>query len=69
MKFEQMTRQQQFDTLRNMQGGGHFASALSVAWMRADAGNSARLAAAFPDLVERYGAKSEAPWLEDSVRS
>ncbi len=34
--------------------GGGFASALAVAYQRADSGNRARIEAAFPDLIERY---------------
>lgn len=35
--------------------GGGFVSALATAWSAADSLNSARLAAAFPDLVASYG--------------
>ena len=34
--------------------GGGFASALAVAYFRADADNQARILAAWPDLFERY---------------
>ncbi len=66
MKFDQMTKQQQFDTLRHMrEDGGHFVNALSTAWMRADEHNSARLAAAFPDIVARYAPEQPAlPWAD-----
>ena len=46
LKFKAVQRMKQF--------GGHFASGLGEAWMRADAGNRARLEAAFPELFERY---------------
>lgn len=39
--------------------GGGFASRLADAWMRADSMNSARLAEAFTDLLERYRAMAE----------
>lgn len=35
--------------------GGGFISALAAAWLRADATNRARLTAAFPEVVERFG--------------
>lgn len=35
--------------------GGSFVSNLAVAWGAADSGNKARLAMAFPDIVEKYG--------------
>ncbi len=42
-------------TLKNMEAyGGGFCSALAEAWYRADAGNSAKLAAAFPNLLADY---------------
>lgn len=34
--------------------GGGFASALAVAWQRADLNNQHRLKAAFPDLLKQY---------------
>lgn len=34
--------------------GGGFASALAVAFRRADPGNRRRLREAFPDLISRY---------------
>lgn len=34
--------------------GGGFASALAMAYFRADADNQARILAAWPDLFERY---------------
>ena len=34
--------------------GGGFASALAVAYFRADADNQARMLAAWPELFERY---------------
>lgn len=55
MKWDDMTSQQQFETIRNMQQyGGGFASKLAEAWLRADSWNCARLAAAFPDLIDKY---------------
>lgn len=35
--------------------GGGFASALAVAWQRADDANSRRLEKAFPELLADYG--------------
>lgn len=35
--------------------GGGFAASLAAAWSLADSRNSARLAAAFHDLVAKYG--------------
>lgn len=40
--------------------GGGFVGALADAWSRADNHNSARLEAAFPDLVAQYGPGSYA---------
>lgn len=53
--WETMTEQERFDTLTNMRlDGGGFASRLAAAWMWADSCNNARLAAAFPDLIEKF---------------
>ena len=38
--------------------GGSFISALSYAWICADAQNRRRIEAAFPEIVERYGPDS-----------
>lgn len=40
-------------TLMQLQGGG-FASALGVAYHRADADNEIRILGAFPELFEKY---------------
>lgn len=37
------------------QHGGGFVAALAHAWLRADAVNRARIDAAFPEIVERFG--------------
>lgn len=43
------------EVLHAMQAyGGGFAAALAEAWFRADAGNSAKLYAAFGDLYDNY---------------
>ncbi len=53
--WSQMTDQQKHDTLVAMRVyGGSFAAYIAEAWLVADTYNSARLAAAFPDLVEKY---------------
>jgi hypothetical protein len=59
MDWTTMSETQRFQTLRSMllRGGG-FAQALATAWMRADSGNSDRLAEAFPDLILKYGPES-----------
>lgn len=57
--WESMTEKERFTTVSNMRdNGGHFAGNLAQAWMYADTHNSARLAAAFPDLIERYQPKN-----------
>ncbi len=38
--------------------GGGFVQCLAEAWSRADAVNQAKLAAAFPELIEKYGPRS-----------
>jgi hypothetical protein len=40
--------------------GGSFVRGLSVALSRADAENTQRILAAFPELVEKYGPGSDA---------
>lgn len=35
--------------------GGGFISALASAWLRGDPANRARIEAAFPEIVEKYG--------------
>ena len=48
-------RDRLFATLKNMETyGGGFCQALAEAWYRADASNSAKLANAFPNLLEDY---------------
>ncbi|PNQ49677.1 hypothetical protein C1141_21720, partial [Vibrio agarivorans] len=43
------------DAIEAMQKyGGGFASALAVAWARADADNLMRLRSAFPELLAKY---------------
>lgn len=39
---------------KRMQGGGHFAAALSEALSRADSGNTERIVEAFWNLLTRY---------------
>ena len=58
--WSEMTGSQWLFTLRAMRNyGGNFAVAISYAFQCADANNMHRLAAAFPDLIERYGPGSE----------
>jgi hypothetical protein len=45
--------------------GGNFCAALANAWYKADAGNKARIEAAFPDLLERYGPDSNFFYLQN----
>lgn len=53
--WDTMNEQERYETLQNMHNnGGHFASYLATAWMWADSGNNASLAAAFPDLIEKF---------------
>lgn len=40
--------------------GGSFERPLGVAWAMADAGNSARLASAFPELLAKFGEVADA---------
>ena len=55
MTWDQMTPEQRQRMLRLMYThGGDFVSALSTAWQHADTHNAARLAAAFPELADRY---------------
>jgi hypothetical protein len=55
MNWTDLTSQQQWKTLWNMREyGGGFASNLAEAWLIADSGNSARLAQAFPDMIDKY---------------
>lgn len=37
------------------QHGGGFVSCLAAAWLRGDATNRARIDAAFPEVVEKFG--------------
>lgn len=56
----EMTGREMYFTMKTMRShGGGFASAIGEALMLADPGNMGRLAAAFPDLIERYGPGSE----------
>lgn len=55
MNWNHLTSQQQWKTLWNMREyGGGFASNLAEAWFVADSSNSAKLAAAFPEFVDKY---------------
>ncbi len=57
--WQQMTDEERFDTLINMKDfGGGFAGHLAEAWLHADSYNTARLAAAFPDLIEKFQPKN-----------
>jgi len=57
-KWETMTEQERFDTLKAMEVyGGGFAGRLAEAWQVADSFNSNRLAAAFPDLIAKYSSE------------
>lgn len=38
--------------------GGGFVSALASAWLKGDPDNRARIDAAFPHLIEKYGPES-----------
>lgn len=49
---EQITDRDVLDAMHTF--GGSFVSALALAWGRADAGNSAKLKAAFPEVWEQY---------------
>lgn len=54
-----MDADEKYYTIKAMQSyGGGFASALAEAWAKADMNNSARIEAAFPDLIEKYGPQS-----------
>lgn len=56
----EMTGHEMYFTMQAMLiYGGEFASAIGKALKLADPCNMGRLAAAFPDLVERYGPGSE----------
>ena len=58
--WSEMTGSQMVFTMRAMCNyGGNFAGAIGYAFQCADANNMHRLAAAFPDLIERYGPGSE----------
>lgn len=60
MDWHHLSEAERFYFLQTMlERGGSFASSLAYAWMRADSTNSARLGAAFPDMVERYGPRSD----------
>lgn len=54
-QWSDMTRDERSRTLVLMRiHGGSFARELAHAWIRADPINSDKLAAAFPELVQRY---------------
>lgn len=54
--WQAMSHDQRMATLRSMvNSGGSFTRRLAEAWFFADSANSRRLAAAFPELVQRYG--------------
>lgn len=60
MIWAHMTDHEKFWTLRTMEErGGGFASALAVAWQRADLGNAYALSRTFPDLITKYGPTSD----------
>lgn len=55
-----MDSDEKFYTIKAMQQfGGGFVSALAAALSRADAQNTARIVAAFPDYIKEYGPKSK----------
>lgn len=57
--WDSLTEQERFTTVMNMRNyGGDFAGHIAAAWQVADSGNARRLAAAFPDLIERYQPKN-----------
>lgn len=57
--WESMDDEARFYTLQNMGNyGGSFATNIANAWIVADSCNSARLAAAFPDLIEKFQPKN-----------
>jgi hypothetical protein len=45
--------------------GGGFCVALANAWYKADAGNKARIEAAFPHLLDAYGPDSRFFYLQN----
>ena len=54
-----LTPQQRHITWRSAQvHGGNFVRHLAEAWFAADPSNKARIEAAFPDLLTRYGPDS-----------
>lgn len=62
-----MTDHDRKATLHNMLWyGGGFAGHIAEAWFAADRHNDARLAAAFPDLVEKYHPKN---WSSNETRN
>lgn len=57
--WESLTESERFQVKQNMRDyGGHFAGNLATAWMYADSHNERRIAAAFPDLIERFQPKN-----------
>lgn len=56
MTWTDMTPDQRRATLETMcKFGGEWVRRLALAWICADAINSAKLAAAFPELLQKYG--------------
>jgi len=45
--------------------GGSFCAALANAWYKADAGNKARIEAAFPHLLKAFGPDSKFFYLQN----
>lgn len=45
--------------------GGGFCAALAKAWYKADAGNKARIEAAFPHLLKAFGPDSKFFYLQN----
>lgn len=56
MTWTDMTPDQRRATLETMHKfGGEWVRRLAMAWICADAINAAKLAAAFPELLQKYG--------------
>lgn len=57
--WESMTEAEQLQAIRLMRVyGGSFAGHIADAWLVADSHNTLRLAAAFPDLLEKFHPKN-----------
>lgn len=55
-----MSGDEKFYTIKAMnQFGGGFVKALAEAYMRADGSNSAKIEAAFPEIMREYGPESD----------